>query len=201
MFIYGFELEGFYNPDGTIAPPPASYPVDGFPGLIELRTTGGQSLDRCFSELVRQRLETPGADFATSSHTFSRADKQVLRRRHEVKSSYDVQNLYGKLPRHLGNKTIASFQINISNQLYAGYVGAKGDNIPAAYGLIDTAAIVARLDKEFGTEIRDAGRQIGEYCVKDSIRLEYRSLPNSVFSWNFSSAKTLLARIKNAVEG
>lgn len=97
------------------------------------------------------------------------------------KDQVSVQNIYGKTPRRLGNRTLASLQINVSNRLAKKYTDSKGNVFPDRYGAIDVIPIVRGLDKEFSDEIKNSNRQPGMYAVKDDIRLEYRSLPNSVF--------------------
>lgn len=73
--------------------------------------------------------------------------------------------------------------------------------IPDFYGMLDVGSIVRRLDEEFEKEIKASNRQKGFYCLKDNnTRLEYRSLPSSVFKTSLLEIKELLSRIKAAVE-
>lgn len=201
MLVFGFELEGFYTLDGNkVTLPPLSYPTDGFPGLVELRTNGGHALDECYAEIMRLRLATPNVDFSKPSHVFSREERGAIRRRHSEKTAWDIRNLYGKAPRLLGNKTIASLQISVSNLLSKEYRCKDGVLYPAVYGLFDIPHIVRNLDREFKTEIKLSGRQPGEYAIKMDRRLEYRSLPNSAFPINPDYAPAFLERIRSAVE-
>lgn len=197
--LYGFELEGFFGESGPRVPP-KSYPTDGFPGLVELRTNGGASLGEAWSEICRLDLEYPGVDYSCYAHTFNREDRADIRRRHNEKSAWDIRNLYGKRPRLLGNKTLASCQISVSNRLYPSYKDDKGVVHTDRWGLLDIPKIVRALDEEFREEIKGSGRQPGEYCVKDGIRLEYRSLPNAAFHFDVSGARTFLRRIRLCVE-
>lgn len=201
MFRYGFELEGFYiGPFADeVLPPPEHYPADGFPGLVELRTKGGQSLEEAWAEIIKLSIDTPGVDFTRNVGKFSRDSHSVLRRRMHFKTQETIGNLYGKKPRLLGNKTIASCQLNISNLLQKDYVDKEGKYHLAQYGVLDVPKIVGALDYEFKCEIRASGRQPGEYAVKNDMRLEYRSLPNYVFPMDAHQAGSFLTRIRNAV--
>ena len=203
MIKYGFELEGFYREGVTLAIPPKNYPTDGFPGLVEVKTisSSGDALERAFSSLMMSALEYSDVDFKCPVATFDGKQRSELRRRWSDKSAWDIQNIYGRAPRLLGNKTIASFQINISNLLREAYRDDKGVQHVNQWGLFDMPRIIRALDEEFKKEIKDAGRQPGEYCVKDSMRLEYRSLPNSVCTFEPEAIRSLLKRIKTAVEG
>lgn len=70
---------------------------------------------------------------------------------------------------------------------------------PALYGLFDFYPIVKKLDDEFKNEIKAANRQAGFYAIKDGCRLEYRSLPNSVFETELAAITKLLNRIGGCV--
>jgi hypothetical protein len=195
---FGFELEGFCSKgrgeNTEIVIPPNTVPVDGFPGLIEARTTGGGSLSgqlaTLVTELVRIQTELNRTDlyfeYGWPSFKFSGEQMQFMRKtRRFDKRQVDIQNVYGKSPRRYGNKSLASFQINISNHIGGGYqTTLKNDvkyDIPNQYGLLDIRGIVTALDKEFAQEIKDTDRQPGMFAIKDYVRLEYRSLPNFVF--------------------
>lgn len=206
MLRYGFELEGFVEDNGVVTIPQSDFPVDGFPGLVELRTTDGASLEESYSGILRRYLHLPKKDgitvnFSRHEHKFSGADMQKLRA-HAVfdKQLLNVKNIYGRSPRRLGNKTLAAFQINISNEIAGAWTDSNGKHHSPRYGLVDVHHIVSRLDEEFETEIKATNRQPGMYAIKDYIRLEYRSLPNSVFQFAVDGAEQLIARIKHAVE-
>lgn len=198
---FGFELEGFYIDRGLgVALPPSSYPVDGFPGLAEVRTVGGKNLDEAYFDLLNEYRKYP---FNTNlfEHTFSTTQKRLIRKRQSVKESIDISNVYGKEPKQLGNKTIASLQINISNQVYAGgqfVVDSKLRTEAPRFGIFDYMPIIKALDEEFKAEIKAANRQPGFYAIKDGCRVEYRSLPNTVFKTGLDDVTELLARIKKA---
>lgn len=200
MLKFGLELEGFFLEDDKLAVPPKDYPVDGFPGLVELRTIGYKSLREAYGDILVAFSDTPDVDFGCEEATFSPEQRAQLRRREERKSAWDIQNIYGKAPRLLGNRTIASCQINISNLLSESRTDDKGVFHSPRWGLLDIPRIVRALDEEFAEEIRDARRQPGEYCVKD-VRLEYRSLPNFAFEFDLTKAKNFLDRIDNCVQG
>lgn len=212
MYRYGFELEGFCIEQGNIVLPPVGYPVDGFPGLVELRTVGGASLEEAFTGIVKElvgRINNALVFFNVNVGTFSPDQKRELRKRQgAVKSPADIRNIYGKKPKALSNKTIASLQINISDLRVKGWtqnVPHKGDETYTKiihsdiYGQLDVPRIVTALDKAFEKEIKDSGRQPGEYCIKGD-RLEYRSLPNFCFPGTYQEAKPFLDKIKKAVE-
>ena len=200
MFQYGFELEAFYHDGLGIAVPPKTWPTDGYPGLVEFRTTGFADLDQAYFNLLKE-INKYDINFISlvSSHTFTKVQNKILRSRHSIKQAWDITNLYNKPPRNLGNKTIASFQINISNLIKIGYTDENKIRHPDIFGLLDIPRIVRNLDKEFENQIKESGRQLGEYCIKGN-RLEYRSLPNLVACFDMSDIKILLNKIKKAVE-
>ena len=213
--LYGFEVEAFYSTipmplDGKLSPecPPKDWPLDGFPGLVELRTVGGKNIYDAFAELMKEKWKYDSEKlYFVSSATFPPEVKRQLRLEHRFdKDNVDIQNLYGKKPRALGNRTIASFQINVSNQVRKEWTEefeldndyTKKVYHAAEHGLLDTSRIVKALDKEFEDDIKMAGRQQGEYCIKDTYRLEYRSAPNTIFIRY--SVEELIKKIKKAVE-
>lgn len=208
MYKYGFELEGFFcDKDGKLDLPPKDLPVDGFPGVIELRTSGASSLEDAYMSIFRKfafSSELRWVMFCTSEATFSPEQKRLLRKeRHFTKDQVDIRNIYGKKPRSLGNKNIASLQINISNMTQGSYTKVVDGYIrtePERYGLLDIPRIVTALDKAFADDIRRSKRQPGEYCIKGD-RLEYRSLPNFVFPLDITGAVVFLDKIKKAMEG
>lgn len=199
---FGFELEAFYlNDMGRVTLPPTGYPVDGFPGLVEIRTVGGQGLDEAYFEVLR--MVGPKIDrlWFASGYTFTPEERRELRKREWRKEPWDIQNIYGKKPRALRDKTIASFQVNVSHEEAAAYTDKNGVYHRPIYGLLDVPRIVRALDKEFKHEIATSGRQQGEYCIKNNVRLEYRSLPNTVFKTDIVEIQTLLKRLHSAIEG
>jgi len=203
MFKYGLELEVFYSKNkNEIELPPKEYPTDGFPGLIEIRTSGHLLLKDAISDIY-SKLHLENIDYNSllfiSEATFTPEQKRELRKRAYIKNSWDIQNIYNKKPRALGNKTIASFQINISYLKSQEYRNKDGIVFPERFSLLDVPKIVKNLDNEFKQEILNSKRQPGEYCVKGD-RLEYRSLPNTVFPTSISDSKRLMNRIQKAVE-
>lgn len=186
MRIFGLELEGFASKGSAIVLPPKGAPTDGYPGLLEFRSRPSYSLYACYGELEGMLLEfcdEYGLDVSLqSSHTFSREEKNALRKLLRAKNPVDIRNLYGKAPKHLGNRTIASLQINVSERLAEEHRDEAGRLIQARYGIVDVVHVVRSLDAEFADEIKQAKRQPGEYAIKDDVRLEYRSLPNWVFA-------------------
>lgn len=201
-YKYGFELEGFFMPKGR-APklPPKDYPTDGFPGIVELRTRGGKSLLEAYAGILAEYVKYSDVEFSKFETIFGGEERAKIRRRYTDKTAWDIRNLYGKPPRLLGNRTIASLQINISMVNCKEFTNKDGVLFPTRYGLLDIPRIVRSLDEEFAAEIKEAKRQPGEYCVKDSFRLEYRSLPNFAFELNPAKAKPFLARIERCVKG
>jgi hypothetical protein len=193
---FGFELEGFYrDADGNVALPPTRYPTDGFPGLCELRSTGGKSLDDAYFEVLRQTMEKP-FDWMLFEHTFTQEQRRGIRARPAPeKEAVFINNIYGKLPRALGNRTLASFQINFSWLVAPESRTAKTFSA-ARYGMIDFRPYIEKLDKEFAAELKMSNRLPGMYAVKDELRVEYRSLPNFVFTNDLAKVNTLLDRIR-----
>lgn len=207
-YRYGFELEAFYSSKSSmhakagIEIPPKEYPVDGFPGLVEIRTVNHDDLYTSYYQLLKHIANEVDIEklIFTPYHTFTAEEKRELRKRNAPpKKPVDIQNLYGKKPRSLGNKTIASFQINISNLTKYSFTDKNGVFHPEEFGLLDVGRIVRNLDKAFATQIKESGRQPGEYAIK-GCRLEYRSLPNSVAPINLEDIPEFLQSIKKAVE-
>lgn len=204
MFRYGFELEGFYkDAAGQVAIPPSGWPTDVFPGLVELRTSGGDTLEGAYGALLAAHLKKPFhvmlVDFDKFEHSFSAEQKRLMRKQGWHKEAVDVQNLYGKKPRNLRGKTLASLQINVSDVVREGYTDDKGVYHYTTYNQLDVARIVKGLDLAFKPMIASAGRQAGEYCIKGN-RLEYRSTPNNVFTTDLKWAGDFLDKIRKAVE-
>jgi hypothetical protein len=216
MFKYGFELEGFVGGEdnNVVIDLDTSLPRDGFPGLVEFRTTGGDDLIKQLLDIERQIIETDMKkknkghwfDFDRFKYKYSGEELSLLRKNLVFsKRVLDVRNIYGKNPRRNGNYTLASFQINISNQLTPeifnreirdGKIVTTRDK--ATYGLLDIPTIIRNLDKTFKDDIHDSGRQPGMYSIKDTYRLEYRSLPNNVYTTY--SVDALARKIREAVE-
>jgi hypothetical protein len=67
--------------------------------------------------------------------------------------------------------------------------------------MFDFRPIIERLDKEFAAELKMSNRQPGFYAVKDDCRVEYRSLPNFVFTPDLAKIKPLLERFQRAIVG
>jgi hypothetical protein len=213
MIVYGFEVEGFLKTTSQVVTPASTgkiYPVDGFPGLVELRTHGYHYTPAAaWGAILTAAAELPGgypvADFGLHQHKFTADDMAYMRKHARFdKRQLEVLNLYGKKPRRLGNTTIASFQINVSNLLAAEkkeITDGKLIHTSARYGLLDVAGIVRRLDVAFADEIKRSGRQPGMYAIKDDVRLEYRSLPNFVFPWDVAQVFGVLGRIEAACKG
>lgn len=190
-FKFGFELEGFFtNSSGDVCVPPKEYPTDDFPGLCEVSSTGGKSLEGAYFQVLNEYRKYPFS--LMNDHKFSRADKDKIRARHSEKGGVNISNIYGKNQKLLGNNTQASFQINISKPMFT-------VNGVEYYGLFDFVPIVRALDEEFKSEIKDSGRLPGFYSVKDSKRLEYRSLPNSLFETDLLAITLLLLRIERCL--
>jgi hypothetical protein len=119
-------------------------------------------------------------DWNKHEHTFSGKEKQEIRSRHYEKGGVTIRNIYGKDARNVGNRTLASFQINVSN--LSGRITTKTDTVVDEWGPFDFLEIIRNLDEEFSAEIKESNRQPGFYSLKDDRRIEYRSLPNLVVS-------------------
>lgn len=208
MIRYGFELEGFATLANVPVIPPKEWPVDGFPGLVEIRTTGGKGLHSAYAQILEGiiglRQNSYSVDFRTCEWKFSGKEIAEMRRTRDFRKDYlDVKNIYGKEPRNLNGKTLASFQINISNVFsdeHTRIVGSERVTYPTRYRQLDVYRIVKRLDQEFSSEIRQSKRQPGMYALKDECRLEYRSLPNFIAELDMRFIPLFLERIKSAVE-
>lgn len=194
-FKFGFEVEGFYLKGGKIEIPPKEYTHDDFPGLVEVRNTGGGNLREQFYLLKSSMDEYENVDWSTTEYTFTPKQKTIIRGRHYEKGGVHINNIYGKSPKELGSKTLASFQINISSS--NGMIKDSYGSMREQYSLFDFVTIIRNLDEEFEKEIKESKRQIGFYSIKDHLRLEYRSLPNSVVTQNTNK---LLKRIEGCVK-
>lgn len=186
--LFGLELELFAavpqeNPTEIVLPP-KGIPVDGFPGLVELRSTPRNNIFSAVGEIsgwakyYEQRFGI--ALVPKHKHKFTPVQHRALRAGATYeKRQVDVRNIYGKSPRDLRGTTIASLQINISKRLTQEYRDRdKGTLVPATYGIVDVNKAVRFLDSVFADAIKESGRQPGEYAIKDGVRLEYRSAPN-----------------------
>lgn len=191
MLKFGFEWEVFVFDSQSGWPILAAehgYSHDGNNLLGEIRTVGGQALrDAIFdlkknADIFYHRLKPIHfvPEEAVNSIKTTAELKQYMRRLGSHKDPVIVQNLYGRKPRN-SSAFLASFQINISNVLRESYKFKK-QVIPAVYGLLDIPTIVRNFDKAFERHIKESNRQPGMYALKDlDTRLEYRSLPSSVF--------------------
>lgn len=208
--LYGLELECFtVNQKDEVILPLSHFPKDGFPGIAEFRTVGGDSLSKAywnvFNQFAQARVDVHcRATLKLTEYKFSAAQMSELRRHNRmVKEAIDVKNIYGRAPRSSNGKSLASLQINVSNCIEperTRRVGKTSYLEPARYGLLDVNGIVKRLDKAFEKEIKESNRQPGMFCIKDNIRLEYRSLPNTVFTANPVLVPALIRKIRTAVE-
>lgn len=201
MLLFGIELEGFQVDPETneVVIPSSVMPTDGYPGLVEFRTTGGKNLEDCIWKIFRDITESRRPVVFKPEHTFSAYEKQKIMQNVSLKEGTPVYNIYNKTPKLLGNKTIASCQINISNLVRRSYT-IKKQTVPDSYSLVNIPTIVRNLDEEFSVEIKESKRQPGFYAIKDSYRLEYRSLPNTVFPKTPEEIALFASRIKKCMK-
>jgi hypothetical protein len=194
-FRFGFELEGFNtNKDGEVQLPEKGMPLDGFPGLVEVRTSGGQTLEDAIWLLKREVSKYPLVNFSLCRHRFNAADLSLLRRNYPFsKRQVEVNNVYGLKPRLMAGITMSSLQISISRQVAEPYqvqrIDSNGRTFihshSAQYGLFDFVPVIRKLDSLFAEPIKRSGRAPGWYAVKGD-RVEYRSLPSSVWAdWGY----------------
>lgn len=191
MLKYGLELELFQAVgSGKIVIPNKNLPLDGCGALIELRSEPHLDLYKAFGEIQSElkKLQETGVLLSfVNRHIFSQDEYWQARKQSFKNTSVEFCNIYNKNRRLLKpNMFAASLQLNISNFL------GKINNVDT-YGLIDVYNVVKKLDKEFEKEIKESKRVAGEYCIKDNIRLEYRSLPNNVFLINNIEKRILKA--------
>ena len=178
MIQFGFELEGFYrNPVSfQIEPPPSTYPTDGFPGLVEARTSGAGNLRHQLYMLMMEQDRLRDVAWSKPEYRFSAKQLATIHERTNHKFGYKICNIYGKSPRDRGRLTLASFQINMSQM---NRHICKDGTLYQHGELFDYAQIIRKLDKQFAKEIKQSNRQPGMYAIK-GCRVEYRSLPNYV---------------------
>lgn len=195
---YGLELEGFFFSNGKISVPPKDWrmPVDGFAGLIELRSKVSADIYECYGDIVRQQRKVEDTFdceiHLLPRHKFSALELQQIRRNTNAPTKERVaaiRNLYNKAPKMLpSGVAIASLQVNISNmrrEAHVSNISGTQVRFEDSFGAIDVPFIVRELDNEFAHEISGASRQAGCYAIKDEIRLEYRSLPAEAFNDSF----------------
>ena len=184
-------------------PPPSKsdVPVDGFAGLLELRSIVSADIFECWGDIASKKLALEyqeGITFDQSpEHHFTVEQLQEIRRNKNSPNKDRecfIRNIYGKKPRLLrSGHALASLQISFSEKTRAGYtrnftVGTdiRSVAIPDSFGLLDTYSTVKALDEAFAADITSSARQKGFYAIKDGIRLEYRSLPAYSFNQNFA---------------
>jgi hypothetical protein len=198
MKLFGLELELFYKVDDQIEVPIKGLPVDGFAGLVEIRSIVSKDPYECYGDVVQKRLALEDkfdCELALiAQHKFSSDQLREIRKNTDAPRKdrkAEINNLYGKKARLLpGGVALASLQVNISNQIrkgYSGNVGAPHTSVqvtyPDQFGALDVPILVRKLDERFGPRfIDEAKRTRGWYAIKDDIRLEYRSLPNFAFT-------------------
>ena len=204
-YRFGIELEGFQvDPNGLVVIPDKKLPTDGFQGLVEFRTFGALSLEDSAWDIFRLVTENQfNVDFTLHEHRFSAKEKAKCYENPTLKGGHRVRNIYGRAPKDLKGKTIASCQINISKLIsksHIEYIGGAPIKFEDTFGLLDVYSIVKALDKEFFEEIQTSRRQAGMYSVKDNVRLEYRSLPNFVFPTKDKDIRQFVDRINSALE-
>lgn len=198
MYLFGFELEGFEGGHSPLVPitlPKQDRSTDGFPGLIEIRTHKPTDLYSAYFDLLKQFTLNP-FNIHKTEHKFTPKERTILRRREGVKDPVFISNIYGKDPKDLGSRTLASFQINFSKQKTAAYTDNTGKQHSAVYEIFDYVPIIRKLDKLYSKHIKDAKRQEGFYSIKDGCRVEYRSLPNSAFQTHPQTAINWLKLIE-----
>ena len=181
----GFELEGFRfdSTRSNIILPKTSDPVDGFPGLVELRNYGGGEVMKQLLSLVGSYLaleDSANVCFQTFEYKFPAVLLHELRRRTGItKEMLHVRNIYGLAPRNYP-KHQASFQISLSNKKSFYYTDSNKESQTAEYNAVfDYVSVIRKLDEEFKYEIKTSKRRPGFYALKEG-RVEYRSLPNFV---------------------
>jgi hypothetical protein len=181
---YGVELEAFVQNRATeeLVVPKGGVPTDSFPLLAEFRTNGPipdllDALSLTSSKLLRYEIQRRDYIFNKSKSDWRVPDSIMseLRGHSYTKGGALVHNIYGKVPRFRRTRTYASLQLSFSEM-----VAPATDKTPVLWSVFPYAPLIRALDEEFKREIRAAGRTPGCYCVKGP-RIEYRSLPNTVF--------------------
>ena len=78
-YRYGFELEGFCTTStGAVIIPPKNYPTDGFPGLVEVRTNGGDDIEKQYFKLLSGVAKYPDVHFDHCFHRLEIAKHSLL---------------------------------------------------------------------------------------------------------------------------
>lgn len=195
MKLFGLELELFYGartgttPSIRVPPHRGDMPVDGFAGLVEIRSRVSADPYECYGDVLQKIQKIEDMFYCdlilAPQHKFCAEELQRIRG-NEFAPTKDrqvfINNLYGKKTRLLpAGVALASLQINFSDQLAPSTRDKEGIERPARYGLLDIPYIVRKLDENYRTAIAATKRQEGFYAVKDGYRLEYRSAPNIVF--------------------
>lgn len=217
MLNYGIELEFFVSDkEGNYIPAyKATSNTDGNPVIGEIKTKIYSSITDCVFEmdkllyLEREKISNKG--YILCLIPSIKVDNDFLKNiRNDAayinKKSLDVLSelsIYGKatgkiLPRGIYK---ASLQLNISDNNTIRYIAAKRypgnehytpcDAELQKADVFDYVSIIRKLDDTFSKEISEAKRVRGVYAIKDGDsgkRIEYRSLPNNIYSHSLISA-------------
>ena len=206
---YGIEFEFFVVKDGIgkIVPAfEATSNLDGNPITGELRTTVFDNILECVFDLKRriyqeeQRLADKGYKMLVIpqikvDNEFIIAVRKNAASYKEIRPLTEV-SIYpnGKIGKILPRGVFkASLQVNLSYNKEFSYKVNELGTLPSSFttatkykeysALFNYITPIAKLDKAFAKDIKEAKRVPGVYCFKDGqkgTRIEYRSLPNNI---------------------
>lgn len=200
---FGLEFEFFVkrNDNGEVViAQEATYNLDANPVVGELRTIVHSDLVSAVFELKKliyeekKRLAQRGYSMLIASEVILTKDKlrQLRATTGYSKTPLLEKSIYpkGALSKILGKGLFkASLQINMSKEYTSAveFTDSKGKRyyVNKQFSeVFDYVSIISKFDICFANEIKEAKRVKGVYAIKDGVngsRVEYRSLPNTVF--------------------
>lgn len=194
----GLELEGFFCKDGKPAVVPVSVPHDDCGWLVEYRGAPHCDPFDAVASLMADRervkpLIPKDAEVVFENHMKVDRDVKLAARRTFEKGLLKFQNLYGRRPSSLDH---AGIHVSFTKPREVTYTDGGREKKVVVNQLWDYVQLFKALDKLYAAEIKVAKRVPGFYEIKDDLRIEYRSLPNTIDLWELATnLKALCARL------
>lgn len=190
---FGFELEAFCtDANGEVCLVPPGIPKDGCGWLVEYRSYPFTSAHQAVGSLLGEQMRW--ATFLANKHPevgvqliprmrVPRAVKLAARRAY-AKGPIRHKNIYGLSP--ITGDT-AGLHVSVTSPRT---VRVEDGGEVVVNALFDFVQFFKHLDSIFKDDIKKAGRKPGEYEIKPDLRIEYRSLPNTVDLWKLADVIT-----------
>lgn len=203
MKTIGFELELFVTKNKIIISPGImDLPHDNNGMLLELRGNPSKSIEEAyysiFAKLAELESKLKGlvvdkkANWIEKTPEILKTQREYIRKNGNTKD-ISWENMYNLEP---GNKNITHFSAGLHIHLKSEKeYSTRKDNVAFSHKypeLFDFNKDFRSIENEFSKDIKKAERELGFYELKDDGRVEYRSLPASLF---FES--NFLKRIKS----